>query len=124
MTMNPMQRRILRNQVVAERAKVRKRWPAMPAAEVDRRARLRAAFPRGMRAKLAAKVGIARNSLKMVVQGHRRVSFQTAVRMCAEFPDLLCLADLINLPDEGISEVVNLHREELPAYDPPRRSAA
>lgn len=123
MTMNPLERRIMAGQVVAERAKLRRRWPEMPVAEVDRRARLRVAFPRGMRELLAGKVGMSKHSLKMVVQGHRRVSLETAVRMCAEFPDLLCLADLLRLPREGISEVVNLHRDDLPAYDQERSAA-
>lgn len=116
MSMKPLDRRILRKQISEQRYRILERWPAMPEAEVDRRTRLRVAFPRGSRRHLAEKVGMSENSLKMLVQGHRRVSFEAAVRICNAFPHLLCLTDLIRLPKGGVATTVNLHRTDLPAY--------
>lgn len=114
--MDAFEREDFRRRIVANRSKIKAKRPYLANEEVDRRARLNACFPRGRRAELAELVEMTPAGLKMIVQGHRRASLSTALRICACFPDVLALEDLVTVPDGGIPQTVNLLRIDLSAW--------
>ena len=113
MTLDAFEREDLRRRIVANRVRIRAKRPFLADAEIDRRARLKACFPRGRRVELAELVGLTTAGLKMIVQGHRRASLAAALRICECFPDVLALEDLVSVPDSGIPPTVNLLRIDL-----------
>lgn len=131
MAMDIRDRARIRALVSSHRAVIKRRWPLMPAAEIDRRARLKTALrataddlsvsTRKAREHIAGVIGTAPNSLKMVLQGHRRLGSHKAVALVSMFPELLCLADVITA--DVIPEMIQLHRQDLPAWEEKKRAA-
>lgn len=92
-----------------ERERIARKYPAMPEAELDRRARISACFPKGWRERLANALEMAHSSMHPICQGRRWTRFDTATRFCALFPDVLAIEDLM----ESVPDGIHLHRCDL-----------
>jgi hypothetical protein len=132
MAMNIQDRARIRALVSGRRRAILAAWPAMPRPEADRRARLGAVLrataadlggtTRRAREYIAENIGCAPDTLKMVLQGNRRIAIHKAVALVSMFPELLCLSDVLTVED--IPDVIHLHRQDLPAWDDKRKRAA
>lgn len=89
--------------IEAERERLCARYRAMPDAEVNRLARIRACFPKGQRAAWAARLDIKTNTLNHICQGRYFSSYELAVRMCEHYPETLTINDLVRVrAPEGV----------------------
>ncbi|MEZ4472035.1 MAG: hypothetical protein R3F60_14820 [bacterium] len=93
--------------------RLRERFPKMDAAELDRRARLYLAFPKGTRVAAAERFGISPSFLSQVVQGRTRAGWPVAVAIVSAHPGLLALDDVLS--PVPLPASVRLRSRDLPA---------